>query len=47
MTDAPGAPLLEFREARISFMLRAGEANVIPRLSFAIRPGEALGLVGE
>ncbi|MCC6471764.1 MAG: ABC transporter ATP-binding protein, partial [Alphaproteobacteria bacterium] len=28
-------------------MLRAGEANVIPRLSFAIRPGEALGLVGE
>ena len=42
-----GAPLLEFRDARISFMLRAGEANVIPGLSFAIRAGEALGLVGE
>src|SRR6185437_6180790 len=27
--------------------LRAGEANVIPGLSFAIKPREALGLVGE
>jgi peptide/nickel transport system ATP-binding protein len=47
VTEVSGAPLLEFRQARISFMLRAGEANVIPGLSFAIRPGEALGLVGE
>ncbi|MCK6451992.1 MAG: ABC transporter ATP-binding protein [Alphaproteobacteria bacterium] len=54
MTDSRGAtenraraPLLEFRQARISFMLRAGEANVIPGLSFSLGAGEALGLVGE
>jgi peptide/nickel transport system ATP-binding protein len=40
-------PILEFDGARISFFLRAGEANVIPGLSFAIKPREALGLVGE
>jgi peptide/nickel transport system ATP-binding protein len=46
VTDNPTA-LLEFDGARISFFLRAGEANVIPGLSFAIRPREAFGLVGE
>ena len=47
MTDRTVSPLLEFRNARISFMLRVGEANVVPGLSFSINPGEALGLVGE
>ncbi|MBL8707373.1 MAG: ABC transporter ATP-binding protein [Rhodospirillales bacterium] len=47
MTDRTVSPLLEFRNARISFMLRVGEANVIPGLSFSINPGEAMGLVGE
>ena len=41
------APILAFEAARISFFLRAGEANVIPGLSFVIKPREALGLVGE
>jgi peptide/nickel transport system ATP-binding protein len=41
------APILEFDRARISYFIRAGEANVIPSLSFRIAPGEALGLVGE
>jgi peptide/nickel transport system ATP-binding protein len=41
------APILAFDKARISFFLRAGEANVIPGLSFAVRPREAFGLVGE
>jgi peptide/nickel transport system ATP-binding protein len=42
-----GAPILELRDARISYFTRAGEVNVVPALSFALRPGEALGLVGE
>src|SRR5438270_4934431 len=46
MTDG-ATPILAFEKARISFFLRAGEANVIPGLSFAIKPREALGLVGE
>jgi peptide/nickel transport system ATP-binding protein len=40
-------PILAFDRVRISFFIRAGEANVIPELSFKIRPREALGLVGE
>ena len=40
-------PLLELRQARISYFIRAGEANVIPGLSFSLKRGEALGLVGE
>jgi peptide/nickel transport system ATP-binding protein len=40
-------PILEFKDVRISYFVRAGEANVIPRLSFKVMPGEAMGLVGE
>jgi peptide/nickel transport system ATP-binding protein len=48
VTDrAPRAPLLEFRDVRISYLLRAGELNVVPGLTFALGRGEALGLVGE
>ena len=48
MTDAAtGAPLLEFQDVRISYLLRAGELNVVPGLSFTLGRGEALGLVGE
>ena len=36
------APILEFDRARISYFIRADEANVIPSLSFRIAPGEAL-----
>lgn len=45
MTDAARAgandPLLEFREVRISYFIRAVEVNVIPRMSFSLRLGEA------
>jgi len=41
------SPVLAVEGARVSFFLRAGEANVIPGLSFSIGPGEAFGLVGE
>ena len=44
MTDAP---ILALQDVRISYFSRAGEANVIPRLSFALARGEAMGLVGE
>ncbi len=43
----PDGPLLEFQQVRISYFIRAGEANVTPSLSFALARGEALGLVGE
>src|SRR5262249_32056504 len=39
--------LLECRDVRISYFTRAGELNVIPRLSFELRRGQAMGLVGE
>ena len=41
------APLLEFQDVRISYFPRGGEVTVIPQLSFTLRRGEALGLVGE
>ena len=47
MTEPVIQAVLELDEARVSFFPRAGEANVIPGLSFTIGPGEAYGLVGE
>ena len=44
MTDPP---ILALDRARISYFTRAGEVNVIPDLTFALAPGEAMGLVGE
>ena len=44
MTDDP---LLDVRDLRIVYTTRAGEAVVIPRVTFQLRAGEALGLVGE
>ena len=44
MTDGP---LLDVRDLRIAYTTRAGEAVVIPGVSFQLKAGEALGLVGE
>ncbi len=44
MTDDP---LLEVRDLRIAYTTRAGEAVVVPGVSFRLNAGEALGLVGE
>jgi len=41
------APILALQDVRISYFSRTGEANVIPRLSFELARGEAMGLVGE
>jgi peptide/nickel transport system ATP-binding protein len=44
---APGMPVLELDNARISYFTRAGEINVIPGVSFRLQQGETIGLVGE
>jgi peptide/nickel transport system ATP-binding protein len=40
-------PLLDVCDLRIAYATRAGEAVVVPGVSFALHAGEALGLVGE
>lgn len=50
-TDRPqyhgdAAPLLEVKNLSIAFP-RHGEVNVVDNLSFSVRPGETLALVGE
>ena len=41
------APLLEVRDLRIEFPTRRGTLVAVDRISFAIAPGEVLGVVGE
>lgn len=41
-----GEPLLEVKDLCISFP-RHGDVNVVDHVSFAVRPGETMGLVGE
>jgi len=40
------APLLEVRDLSIAFP-RHGDVNVVDKVSFTVRPGETMGLVGE
>jgi ABC-type dipeptide/oligopeptide/nickel transport system ATPase component len=40
-------PLLDVRDLRTSFFIRAGELRVIDGVSLTIEEGEVLGLVGE
>jgi len=40
-------PILEMRDVCISYVVRAGQIDVVPNISFSLAKGEALGLVGE
>jgi peptide/nickel transport system ATP-binding protein len=40
-------PLLEVRDLRVSFRVRGGFVTAVDGLSFAVRAGETLGVVGE
>ncbi len=40
-------PLLEVHDLRVTFRSRRGEARAVDGLSFAVAPGEVLGVVGE
>ncbi|UFQ15551.1 MULTISPECIES: dipeptide/oligopeptide/nickel ABC transporter permease/ATP-binding protein [Streptomyces] len=42
-----GAPVLDVRDLRIAFSGRHDGVDIVDGISFALRPGEVLGLVGE
>ncbi|MCB9957499.1 MAG: ABC transporter ATP-binding protein [Rhodospirillaceae bacterium] len=46
-TAAPAAPVLEIRDLNLSYFTRAGEIPAVIDFSLDVRPGEAVGLVGE
>ncbi len=44
--DSP-APLLEVRDLCIAFPGAHGDVNIVDHVSYSVRPGETMGLVGE
>ncbi len=45
--DRDEAPLLEVRNLCIRFPERHGDVNIVDNISFSVRPGETMALVGE
>lgn len=46
-TDTAATPLLDVRNLSIAFPEAHGEVAIVDDVSFAVRPGETMGLVGE
>ena len=46
-TPAPGAPLLEVRDLRTHFITRDATRRAVDGVSFSLRQGRTLGMVGE
>lgn len=46
-SDDAAQPLLEVRDLSIAFPEAHGEVDIVDRVSFAVRPEETMGLVGE
>ncbi|WP_159717816.1 dipeptide/oligopeptide/nickel ABC transporter permease/ATP-binding protein [Actinomyces marmotae] len=45
--DTGAAPILEVKNLSIAFPAQHGEVNIVDDVSFSVRPGETMGLVGE
>ena len=45
--DPGAAPVLEVRDLHVSFPEAHGDVDIVDGVSFAVRPGETMGLVGE
>ena len=45
--DAQAEPVLEVRNLSIAFPIQHGDINIVDNVSFSVRPGETMGLVGE
>lgn len=45
--DNNAEPLLEIKDLSIAFPEAHGDVDIVDRVSFAVRPGETMGLVGE
>ncbi len=47
LADADVSPLLEVKNLSISFPEAHGDVEIVDNVSFSVRPGETMGLVGE
>ena len=45
--DAQAEPVLEVRNLSIAFPVQHGDVDIVDNVSFSVRPGETMGLVGE
>ncbi|MGK2348686.1 dipeptide/oligopeptide/nickel ABC transporter permease/ATP-binding protein [Actinomyces sp. W5033] len=46
-TTPEATPVLEVKNLSIAFPQQHGEVNIVDNVSFSVRPGETMGLVGE
>jgi peptide/nickel transport system permease protein len=44
---AAGAPILEVKNLKVAFPEAHGDVDIVDDVSFAVRPGQTMGLVGE